>query len=296
MTPDDDERIDEPQSTVLRIVSKGMSDAAAESTKQYGQELFKALLPAMLAAPLAGPMAAGAAAMVSTLIGTLFKETSATDRKLSKLLQEPFKTATRTIKRVMSEDVRDDAEEAYAARRLQFAADELERAYTFAEDEAPKKRLLVQVYQSLVAAFLEGGGAAMRKDLEEFRALVLVARERATRCIAEAERVRNRGDGVVAEELELWGKISTINQGGMVRRREGPFPLGLPSEEQLQSFLASREAGHRRRAADFEQWAEDMAAFCKLAEFVHQHRHEILRASKHKPLLATLRQRLSFGR
>ena len=287
---DDAGRLDDSESAVLHIISEGVKDAADEATKKHGEELLKHLLPVVVAGPLAGPLAAGVAAMVAVLIESLFKATNATERKLDRLIAEPFETATRTIKEILSEEVRNDPEEVEATRRLQHAADELEKAYTHAECEVPKKRLLVRAYQCLVAALLKGGGAAMRKHLEGFRVLAAAAREAAKHWTAAADRVKNREAGVMAEEMELYAQTSRLFAPPM--HRELAFPLGLPSEQQLQSFLASREAGHREQAETMEKRAKDLDTFCALAEVVHQNRRGILCAPKHRTLLKKMWRRL----
>jgi hypothetical protein len=285
--------LDDADSTLLRIVSDGLQKAAEEAATKHGEELLKLILPA-IAGSLAGPLASGAAAMMSALIQTVFKETSATDRKLDRMLGEPFKTAARTVEEVLSEEVQNDAEEAEATRRLQSAADRLEKAYTYAEGELQNKRLLVRVYQCLVTALLEGGGAAMRKYIAELRDLAMAAREASKRWIADADRVKNRADGVVADELELYAEISRLTVISPARR-ELAFPKGLPSEEQLQSSLNARETSYRDHAARLEKNAADMEILCGLMEVVHQNRREILRVSKHQKFLRRMWQRLIPG-
>ena len=265
---------------VLDIVSEGLQETAQALTANTGEELLRAVLPAV-AGTLAGPLASGAAAMTGAVVKAIFRQTSATERKLNKQLAAPFKTAARTVEDILSEQALTDAEEADATRRLEAARERLALAYTYAEDHSPERRLLVTVYQALVAALLEGGGAALRRYLQELRGLAEAARHRAAGEVAEADRVKTRGPGVVTEELEIWGRTSRF----VVRNpfaRESVFPIGLPSEEQINDFLRAREAGHRRRAAGLEKKAADMETLCLLLEGVHQNRRELLRAPKSK--------------
>jgi hypothetical protein len=229
---------------------------------------------------------------MAALIGNVFKETTATDRKLDFLLREPFKTATRTVKDVLSEEAQDDAEEEEATRRLQHAADRLDTAYTYAETELPNKLLLVVVYQTLVAALLKGGGARMRRNLTALRALATSARAEAPPLIIAADRIKNRENGVVREQIELYGRISRINPSVSPSRRELAFPQGLPSEDLIQSVLGAQETAYRQQAADFNRQAADIENLCLLMEVVHHNLHEILRATKHQSILKKMWRRL----
>lgn len=284
--------IDESDDLLLRIVSSGMEKAAEDAASRHGEDILKHLLPAV-AGSLAGPLASGAAAMVSVLIETLFKKTNATDRKLDKMLGEPFKTAVRTVQDILSEEVSTDAEEAEATRRLQRAADRLDQAYTYTDGDLPSKRLTVRLYQALVAALVPGGGASMRKYLAHLRALANAARNEAKRCLAKAESVKNRDEGIVANEMRLYSEISRLHAPSF--QRERPFPFGLPSKEDLDSFLKAKEDGLRDRAAAFEKSAADMEALCSLIEVVHGNRAEILRSPKQQSYFKKVWQRFAWG-
>ncbi len=288
-SPEKEMTLDDSNSVVLTIVSDGLQKAAEDATAKYGGDLFKQILP-VAAASLAGPLAAGAAAIVSALIESTFKQTGVTDRKLDLLLAQPFKTATRTVREILSEEVKSDAEEAEATRRLQHAADQLEEAFSYAENALPKKRLLVRLYQLFVAALLEGGGAAMRKHESELLELASAAHGESRRLIVAAERAKNRQDGIVAEAMEVF-RLSSRNFAP-VMQRERTFPMGLPSNEQIQSFIDARVARYREDAARLEKNAFDVEALCALMEVVHQSRREILRAPKYKGFLKQIWERL----
>src|SRR5947209_605409 len=96
---------DSPESRVLKIVGGGLQKASEETVKKYGEDLLKTILPALLSAVVAGPLAAGAAAAVAATVESVFRQTTATERKLDRLLAAPFKTAARTVQQVLSEEV-----------------------------------------------------------------------------------------------------------------------------------------------------------------------------------------------
>lgn len=281
MTPQE-ALLDDSESAVLGILSGGLEKASEEVVSKYGDRLLQQILPLALS-PLGGPVAAGAAAMVAAIVENIFKQTSATDRKLDKLLARPFKTATRIIKDVLSEEVRSDAEEAEATRRLENAANQLEEAFTYAEHDLPKKRLLVEVYQMFVAALLEGGGAAMRKHEEELLSLSDSAQAESKRLSAAADRAMKREDGIVAEAMETYRLTSRTF--APPTRKELTFPMGLPSSKNIQDFIDARVSRYRTDATNLEKNAEDLRNLCAFMEKVHESRREILRAPKEKGFL-----------
>src|SRR5438132_10919 len=128
--PSDEEHseIDESEIAVLKIIGEGMAEATKETIKKFGEETLTHLLWAT-AAPIAGPIAAGAAAMLMTFAKRLLAETNAVERKLNKILSQPFKTASRTVRQILSEEVRDSSEASRASERLKKAADQLDEAY-----------------------------------------------------------------------------------------------------------------------------------------------------------------------
>jgi len=273
--------LNESQSEVLNAVSIGMKEVASEAAKQQGTEMLKLLLPALLA----GPLAAGSAAMVVALIEGIFKETKSTDRKLDKLLGEPFKTARNTLKEILSEEVRNDAEQAYAARRLEGAAERLATAYSLAEEERPEKRQLVLVYRCLVVAFLDGGGAAMRSWLEEFRELAVVTRKKADYLTADAGRVEEHRKNATEDAVKLYNISKRLDQ------RHGLIGASLDIEEAVRIDLDVTKV----RAQKAARLATDLGDFCALVEFVYENRITILRSPKHRPLLARIRHKLFMG-
>jgi len=271
--------IEDSESAVLKIISFGMANATEEAVKKIGEETITHLLLATIVAPVAGPLAAGAAALLSTIAKELFRETSAIERKLDKVLAQPFKTASRTVTQILSEEVRDDAEEARLTERLKTAADQLDVAYTYAEDAAPRKLLLVRLFQSLVAALLEGGGAALRRNLAELRELAAKARREAARWREDAERVRRRDPAIVSDIYSWHNKFANL-PGSRPGAPSGVFvPSYLPPEH-LSSILQAQEDGDIRRAEEFDHNATALENLCTLLENVHESRRMILRAQK----------------
>ena len=148
------------------------------------------------------------------------------------------------------------------------------------------------MYQAFVAALLEGGGAALRRDLGELHALVAAAREQSIWENAAADRVKNRENGVVAEAMQLHMQASRLFENPRLPGR-GERIGSLPTAEQLQSTLTAREQGARDRAADWARQADDLEAMCQLLEKVHQERKQILRAPKQRSLLEAIRRKFS---
>ena len=274
---------------VLQIIGQGMSEATVETFKKFGEETLMPLLLNTIAAPIAGPLAAGAAALLATFAKRLFQETNSIERRLNKLLSQPFKTASRTVREVLSEEVRSTAEEARATERLKRAADQLDEAYTYAESETPQKRLLVRLYQCLVASLIEGGGAVLRRNMAELQLLALRARSEADRLKADAERARRGDPAFVANAY--------------ASARFGPIPMGIPTPNKevrpwripVREILEAEADGFMRRAEQYVQNAETLERLCTLFENAQRSRQELLRADKRSDLRTRLRRWLSFS-
>jgi hypothetical protein len=279
--------------SLLQIIGEGMSEATSEGFKKFGEETLTPLLINTIAAPIAGPLAAGAAALLGSFAKQLLKETNSIERRLNKLLAQPFNTASRTVREILSEEVRDAAEGSRATERLKRAAELLDEAYTYAESESPRRRLLVRVYQSLVAALIEGGGAALRRYTDELRQLAGRARQEAEHQRTDASRTRERDPAIVREIYEWHGKFAGIAPGIPPHLREAGFRPMLPRSH-LSDILRARAEGDIARAEQYEANAQSLERLCTLFENVHQHRQEILRAGKQSDVRKRLRDWLGF--
>jgi len=274
-TNDQSSLLDSSKQALVHIVGEGVKEAGREATKLRAEEVWKRLLPAVAAGTLSGPLAAGTAAIVSALAERIFKETGAIEDKLDEILTEPFDTAVRTVSEILLEETKDKDEERYANDRLERAASRLETAYTYTSRDLPEKRLLVRVYQCLVAALLKGGGAAMRRYLKDLRGLAAVVS-------LEAEKQKEAGELPADREglREYYANFSL---------KTGRYETLTPFEQERQlgeteRLVRRRQHEHRLLAAKLEEQAENMEKFCVLITRVHQNRREILRAPKVRSL------------
>ena len=281
------------ESSVLRIVSKGMHQAAEESTKKLGGELLTKVLPAAIAGQVAGPLAAAIAGIVGAMIDGVFKETSAVERKLNTVLANPFRTAQQTVRSVLEEEIRNDAEESFANRRLEAAHDRLDEAYVYAEAQSPQKCLLVQVYQCIVAALIESGGASMRRCISQFQKLAAEARDHAHKLRAEADNVHKRGPGVVTKALEIRQNVLRVVPGLPRQWREMGYVPAPNLQSDLDGILQAQEQSLLDSAAALERNAKDLDDFCSLANLLHENRQAILKSPKEKTRFTKLLQWLT---
>jgi hypothetical protein len=259
---------DPPETRVLKIVSSGLQKASEETVKKYGEDLLKTVLPALVSAAVAGPLAAAAAAAVAATVESVLKQTTATERKLNRLLAAPFRTAAQTVHEVLSETARTPAEEAHANSRLCGALDALQTAYAYAESESPDKLLLIKVYQAFVSALVEGGGASMRRHLSDLRRLATSAEDEAKECDEERKRVQS-WDPEYVEKIRL-------QHNKMAEWPASRLYIGLRLESIAEDF--------RKRAEFSRQHADAVRRFASLLEAVNSKRTEILRAPKEYPL------------
>jgi hypothetical protein len=130
---------------------------------------------------------------------------------------------------------------------------------------------VVRLYQCLVAALIEGGGAALRKYLGELGAIVAAAQQAAAQEMAEAERVRQRGNDVRYKAYVAMSE--PIDMGP--RGKNPPPPKWL-----VDNYLDKWEAGNRERANKILGEAANLERFCVLMQRVHDARLSILRAPK----------------
>lgn len=255
------------ENRVLKIVSDGVQKASEETVKKYGEDLLKTVLPALLSAVIAGPLAAGAAAAVAATVESIFKQTSATERKLDRLLNGPFKTAVTTVREVLSEQVRTKAEEDRANRRLEFSVEELQRAYAYAESKSPERLLLIKLYQAFVAALIEGGGASMRRQLADLRRLAGLAENQANHFDTERAKVRSHDPEYVEKvrhEIKVQAEYSPSD-----------WSIDLRLEIMAKNFQTWAESSRSR--------ANAVRTVVALLEAANTNRREILRANKDYP-------------
>jgi len=271
MSADDpNPKLHQSESLVLEMVSEGMQKATEEATETYGEELLQALLP-QVAIGLSAPLAGVAGVMLAVLTKSIFAQTSGTDRKLDRLLGEPFKNATTTLKNILAESVADEAEEREATRRLTVAADLLDKAQALAEHESSEKRLHIRLYQCLAVALLHGGGAALRRHLKILGAVADASRAQALQETATAERVKVREPWIVSMEMMEIEKYDIHIEGSSPLQRSEAF---------WEKYLDSVEKDYRKRALAWEQKARDMEKFCELMEVVHKNWRAVLYAPK----------------
>jgi len=139
-----------------RALKVGAKVLAATAGKVADTTLAAALAGTALSpiSAIAGPVLGVA---VKEFIEQLTTETSQLDAKLDLILHEPMTSACQTVVDVLSVQCKTTAEVQERERRLAVAFDNLMRAYNYTEPKNTDIRLVIRMYQAVVAALKEGG-------------------------------------------------------------------------------------------------------------------------------------------
>jgi hypothetical protein len=223
---------------MARLVTKASESTAKELTKAVGGMLLHRVMATAIAEPAAAILGEVAGAFASALL----EQTSAIERKLDKLLAEPFETAVTTIEEAVLARPSTPVEFDERNRQLQRAFDDLRKARTLAEDE--EERNVVRLYQVLVAAMMRGGGAYVREYVAELRSLAQAAREQATFAKANASALHPEEQYEALQNLAITegqmmlpsGLGGTIGMANQVARLEKSKQQWLDEATQMAGY------------------------------------------------------------
>jgi hypothetical protein len=153
---------------VLRpVFAKTLGKTVEQSVKLIGGTLLRNVLSAAVLGP--GTEIVGQAA--SSLVTELLQQTRAQEAKLDVLIAEPLESAISTLREVIAAHGRTPAEHQEVDRRLGYASDNLQKAYTYATTLTPEMCLLIRAYQCVVCALKEGADPFLNAYLEELEAV-----------------------------------------------------------------------------------------------------------------------------
>ncbi|MBI4349405.1 MAG: hypothetical protein HY553_21390 [Elusimicrobia bacterium] len=172
------------------VVSKALETAAKEAVEGAGTWLAAALGGAPAAAPAVRVAAAAAQAVAAALLA----ESSPVERKVDRLLREPWRTGSRELGEALSLPAGSGPERQLRAERLKAALARLAVAQTAAELDGDDSLLvLIHAQRALGYAMLPGGGPSAARHLRR-----LELRSRALRKAAESEEAKSRSARVRA--------------------------------------------------------------------------------------------------
>lgn len=238
------------------------------------EEATKTAAPVLLlhvvSAAIANPAAAVLGAVAKSFIAELLKQTSASTRYLEQIVEEPLKTATAVVTRVLSAPLSKQDELREADRQLKGAYDNLQKALSYAPDGSGDKRLVIGFYQAFVAALMTGGGAFVAVHVKELRALAARYRARSKEAANRAQDIRARLEKT-SEIFRL--QISQRPGVGGDRALEG-LAISLPRARQE----SERDALEKEAAASIAR-AEQIERFCDFVTQLAQHQPDVLQSA-----------------
>jgi hypothetical protein len=234
---------------VLRpVLAETLGKTVEQSVKLIGGMLLRKVLSAAVLGP--GTDIAGAAA--STLVKEFLRQTRAQEAKLDVMIAEPLESATFTLREVIAARGRPPAEHREVERRLGYASDNLQKAYTYATTLNHEMCLLIRAYQCVVCALKEGADPFLEAYLEELKA---VARSTHDRALA----LRDDASAIAGIRSYTRGERS-----------------GFANVSRGQVKAEQRKAALYQEADHLEDYANDIELFCDFVKRVAGARATIL--------------------
>ncbi len=256
-----DEPMTKPQG--MDILQAALESAAEESIRNLGPRL----LDAIMVASVGNPVAAVVASVAKALIQAVFHTTSTLEKKLDAQLTEPMATAVTTLSDVLSVHAITEAELTECERLLTNVADNLAKAYTYAQKTDPACCKDVRAYQVLVSALRSGGRPFLELYSQDLLDEAKSAREESAKLLHEAQAIRS-GDFETVESLRHhWNSVNDMSS-----------PHGLASVVGFKEMLAQRASFLNSRAEQLDRRADAYERFCIFVEQVASRRTEVLGA------------------
>jgi hypothetical protein len=250
----------------LDILQVALESATEESVKSVGATV----LGALVATSIANPAAAVLASVTKALMHAVFHTTSSLERKLDVLLSEPLSTASTTLTTVLSIEATTPEEYEECERLLTRAADDLAKAYTYAENSDPPQCLVIRVYQTLIAALRQGGRPFADLFSRDLLAEAETARRESSDTRDEAERIGRRDPATIEKLRDSWIEATPAFDGAH-------RPVSMAG---FQEMLTGREAHLLTTAAKLDRKVKAWQSFCAFIDILAAHRAEVLKVPK----------------
>lgn len=237
----------------LTVIHEGLAEATAEAAKEFASHSLSALIPIGMAVPAAAFLVSA----VRVLFLKLDDRSREIEKKLNVLLDEPFRTAARTLHDVATADITSPAEVNEAQRQLRTAYDNFSKALTYAEKEASSRFNLIRIYQGLTAALISGGRPFAEK-------IVTSLRSTSNEWLADAKKRQD-----AAEMVDVDGARNDL----MLERRY-PGPSSMRMEHAAEIMGLSIEVARRESQRDYlisesarlSRHAQELMRACELIE------------------------------
>lgn len=242
-----------------------------------GESVGPAILEHLIGAALAEPVSKVIAAVAKVAIGKLFEETSAIEKKLDRLLAEPFESAVTTVQEVLSVEARSENEKAECTRQLRQAFTDLRRAYTFARYRSPAQKKSVRIFQAFVAGLLPGARPFAHLYVQDLQKLIDKDRVEAASRLQQASQIR-KGDW--SEEAMMRREAEWAIAADGIERRLSFHSVEVHKEREKERL--AREAGHL-----LEQ-AKRLDLFCRFVLLIADRQDELLASEKDDRALIAL--------
>lgn len=245
-----------------RALKLGSKVIAATAGKIVDTALAVGLAGTTLS-PISAVAGAALGAAVKEFVEQLKAETSNLEAKLDLILREPLISACQTVLEVLSAQYRTVFEVQERERRLAVAFDNLMRAYNHTEAQDNDDRLIIRMYQAIVAALKEGGAPFAYLYVGQLYAAASAARGEAALLRDTAAAIdpqffyEHRGD-VIRHAVD-WGHYYQLE--------ESVHKTILDAEQRKEALLT--------RSVNLEKAATHMEVFCSLVRHVSEHRQEL---------------------
>jgi hypothetical protein len=259
---DDARQPDTGTELAVSVLSETLESVVEEATKAAAP----VLLLHVVSAAIAGPAAAVLGTAAKALIGELLKQTSASARQIERIIEEPLRTATAVVDRVLTAQLSEPDEFREADRQLKVAYDTLQTALSY----TPDKRLLIGFYQALVAALMVGGRGFATGHVTELRALAARYRAGSTAAADRAREIRQD----LERSIESFQSGIVHAPGVGVERVLQQLAISLPRARQE----GARDALEKEAAALLGR-AERIDRFCDFVTALAQHQEDVLRSA-----------------
>lgn len=173
----------EKESLALEVLHATFEAGAEETASRFGDVALTLVLSSAIANPLAQIVGVALKGLVKQLLSRISK----TERMLNRILAEPLETAVGTIVAVLSVRPTTTEERAECSRQLDIAFDGLSKARSYAQNES--QRLVVRLYQCLVASLKSGGKPFVELYLGELEVIVANLKREAEEATAESKEI-----------------------------------------------------------------------------------------------------------
>lgn len=169
----------------LSVLEGGIEGATEKTVEGLVVHGLAPLLTGIVTEAVAGTLSG----VIGVLLRRLFDHSKIIAERLQLILDEPFLTASQTLRDISLVDIRSPEELQECRRQLALAFDNLSKAYTLAKVNAPGRLQVIRFYQCLTAALMSGGRPFAELYLAEFGDYI-------AKRLAEATDLQTRSDAI----------------------------------------------------------------------------------------------------